>query len=171
MKSSILLAAIILLHPLRTNAQPAEQGWGKFGFLIGTWTGEGSGSPGEGTGSFSFLPELDGRILVRKNHTAYPADADKPAIVHDDLLIVYRDAPDSVEKAIYFDNEGHVIHYAIGYPAEGKIMFTSMKSSGMPFFRLTYEKLGEGSVRILFEMSRDGIVYRKYLEGTARRTG
>lgn len=52
-----------------------------------------------------------------------------------------------------------------------KIVFTGMKSNGMPFFRLTCEKLGEGSVSILFELSRDGIIYRKYLEGTARRAG
>lgn len=60
MKSYILLGAIILLHPPGTNAQPAEQGWGKSGFLFGAWIGEGGGSPGKGTGSFSFLPEPDG---------------------------------------------------------------------------------------------------------------
>ena len=34
---------------------------------------------------------------------------------HSDLLYIYPEG--SGFKAIYFDNEGHVIHYAISFPA------------------------------------------------------
>lgn len=168
MKLFILLPAIMLLVPHYSNAQQRDA-WGKFGFVIGEWIGGGSGAPGGGSGSFSFLPDLGGKILVRKNHSEYPADKNKPPVVHDDLLIVYRDAPDPDEKAIYFDNEGHVIRYAVSNPADGKIIFSSGKAAGIPYFRLTYEMLEEGSIGILFERSRDGINYQKYLEGKARR--
>ena len=115
-KSFILLSALFLLVPHCSNAQQTDA-WGKFGFILGEWIGEGGGAPGAGSGSFSFLPDLGGKILVRKNHSEYPADKDKPPVVHDDLLIVYRDAPDPDEKAIYFDNEGHVIHYDVTVPS------------------------------------------------------
>jgi hypothetical protein len=59
-------------------------------------------------------PDLGGKILVRKNHSEYPAAKDKPKTVHDDLLIVYRDAAAQPGKAIYFGNEAHTIEYAVG---------------------------------------------------------
>jgi hypothetical protein len=31
-------------------------GWGPLEALVGDWTGEGGGQPGQGTGSFSFQP-------------------------------------------------------------------------------------------------------------------
>ncbi len=72
---------------------------------MGEWVG--SGQPGQGGGTFSFKPDLDQKILVRKSHSEYPASANKPEIIHDDLMVVYLDNPENRNKAIYFDNEGH----------------------------------------------------------------
>ena len=49
------------------NASPAHKpaGWGPVEYLVGDWTGEGGGGPGQGGGSFSFRPDLQGKILVR----------------------------------------------------------------------------------------------------------
>jgi len=56
-------------------------------YLIGDWTGEGSGKPGVGTGYFSFSFSLDSNIIIRKSHSEYPPSKDRPAIIHDDLQI------------------------------------------------------------------------------------
>jgi hypothetical protein len=61
-------------------------------FLIGEWVGEGGGMPGQGGGGFSFLPDQDGRILIRKNYANYPATKDKPAYSHTDLTIICEDS-------------------------------------------------------------------------------
>jgi hypothetical protein len=80
------------------NASPANTpaGWGPVQYLMGDWIGEGGGAPGQGSGSFSFKPDLQGKILVRKNRAEYPATKDREAVVHDDLMVVYRDTPDGL---------------------------------------------------------------------------
>jgi hypothetical protein len=64
--------------------------WDPFRFVLGDWTGAGSGTPGEGTGAFSFKPELNGKILVRRSRADYPPKpGEKNGTSHEDLLIVY----------------------------------------------------------------------------------
>jgi hypothetical protein len=48
-------------------------GWDTWQFPIGEWVGEGSGLLGQAAGGFSSNLNLNGRILVRKNHSEYPA--------------------------------------------------------------------------------------------------
>jgi hypothetical protein len=143
-------------------------GWEEWERLIGDWLGEGSGVPGQGMGTFSFRPDLDKRILVRKSHSEYPATADKPRIIHDDLMIVYPDPGGSVANAIYFDNEGHTIRYAIAYDAAA-IVLTSEKKPPLPVFRLTYTLLDADTVNTEFAMSPDGEKFTTYIAGKSRR--
>ena len=51
----------------------ADQDWSVLEKLKGEWVGVGTGTPGDGIGSFSFLPEMKGRIYVRRNRAEYPA--------------------------------------------------------------------------------------------------
>ncbi len=93
-------------------------------FLVGSWAGEGGGAPGQGSGSFSFTPDLQGKILLRKSFAEYPAANGNPAARHDDLMVVYRDGPSRRLRAIYFDSEDHTIEYdikAVGGAQEGHI--------------------------------------------------
>jgi hypothetical protein len=136
---------------------------------MGEWIGEGSGQPGQGGGTFSFTYDLDENIIVRKSHSEYPAAADKPAIIHDDLMVVYLDFSGNPSKAIYFDNEGHTINYQITY-SDKSIVLTSDKIPGVPVFRLTYTLLESGTVDTKFEMSQDGETFMKYIEGKSRKT-
>ncbi len=55
---------------------------------------------------------MNGTVLVRRTHLDYTATKPRPAYAHDDLLFVYYDPLDSSPRAIFFDNEGHVIRYA-----------------------------------------------------------
>jgi hypothetical protein len=142
--------------------------WDKWERLIGDWLGEGSGVPGQGGGTFSFKLDLEGKILVRKSHSEYPAAADKARVIHDDLMIVYPDRSGDPAKAIYFDNEGHTINYAIAY-ADKKIVLTSEKNPPLPVFRLTYTLLDDETVNTEFAMSKDGEKFATYIEGKSKR--
>jgi hypothetical protein len=142
--------------------------WKQWGALIGDWKGEGSGKPGQGGGTFSFKPDLDNKILVRKSHSEYPATGNNPEIIHDDLMIIYPDNNSSPVNAIYFDNEGHVINYTISY-TDNAIILTSEKIQGMPTFRLSYIFLDKETVNVKFELSQDSEKFMTYIEGKSKR--
>ena len=162
-------AFLILMVAAGLAYAEAPPNWDRWQFLIGEWTGEGGGEPGQGAGGFSFKPDLDGRVLIRKNHSDYPAAKDKPAYHHEDLMIVYPDGPTG--HAIYFDNEGHVIHYGIEFSGDGAIILTSAAQASAPRFRLTYTKLSADKVGIRFEIAPPGKpdAFAPYIQATARR--
>jgi hypothetical protein len=147
----------------------ASEDWGPAQFLIGQWSGEGTGQPGQGTGAFSFTPDLEGKILVRKSFAAYPAADGKPASRHDDLTIVYRDETSGQLRAMYFDSEGHVIPYSVKAADGGGVVFVSEGASTTMRFRLTYQSTGADRVKLKFEIAPPGKDFASYLEATARR--
>ena len=165
MKLKLGITTFVILCSLIGVINASENG---LNFLIGDWIGSGSGEPGQGVGSFSFTPDLQQKIIVRRAHSEYPASSNKPAVVHDDLLIVYADQG----KAIYFDNEGHVIHYDITTDLKKKsATFLSTDPSPMPLFRLTYMQPSEDKLTITFEISPTGKLQdlKTYLAGGAMR--
>jgi hypothetical protein len=159
----VLLAASIAV------AQPPskpEDRWAPLEFLMGEWIGEGGGGPGQGTGGFSFLPDQDGKILIRKNYANYPAAQDRPAFSHTDLMIVYKEPGEAKMRAIYFDMEDHVIHYEVEPAPDGNsVQFVSET------FRLTYRKTGLDSLALKFEIAPPGKpgAYATYIDATAHR--
>jgi hypothetical protein len=155
----------------RPQSAPADP-WPDWKFLLGTWTaGESSGVPGQASkGFFSLTPDLDGKILVRKNHAEYPPANGRPGIVHDDLMIVYHES--GATKAFYSDNEGHVIRYGVSVSADKKrILFLSEKTPGAPQYRLTYEDMRPGAANIVFEIAPPDKPeqFAKYVEATVLR--
>jgi len=169
MKNALPACAVVLAALLAPAALAAgDAGLERLDFLLGDWIGSGSGAPGSGSGTFAFRPGLDGRVLVRSARSEYPAAEGKPAVVHDDLLIVYG----SGDRAIYFDNEGHVIHYAIRADPEAHTT-TFLSDDPGPAFRLTYRELAPGRLRVTFEISPSGKAedFRTYLDGEALRKG
>ena len=102
-------------------------------FLIGEWVGEGSGRPGQGRGEFTFRPELQGKVLVRRHRAEIAAGPDRPAQVHEDLMVVYPAGKGQPLKATYWDNEGHTIQYTVHSSADGKTLtFVSEPSPARP---------------------------------------
>lgn len=142
--------------------------WKDWSWLMGEWRGEGGGQPGQGGGTFSFKTDLDGKILVRKSHSEYPASGNRPATIHDDLMIVSLDYFGNPTKAIYFDNEGHTINYTITY-APNTVVLTGEKIANVPVFRLTYSLLDNQMVNTKFEMSQDGEKFMTYVEGKSKK--
>ncbi len=144
--------------------------WQAWEFLLGDWVAAGSGEPGQGSGTVSFSLELDGRILVRRNHLDFAATKDAAAFVHDDLLITFREENGEV-GAIYFDNEGHTIHYKVALQPDGSLVHVSDEVPGAPRFRMTYIKDPGGTYITRFEIAPPGNPqgFVVHVEGPARR--
>lgn len=145
----------------------------KWNVMVGDWIGEGKGSPGSGSGTSSFKFDLQQRVLVRRSHSEYPATAGRPATVHDDLMVIY---PGTAEesRAVYFDNEGHVIEYSAKWSAgDDTLTFLSKPAPGAPEFRLTYKKVDAQTLTVTFEMAPPGQtgVFKPYVSGRLRRSG
>ena len=135
-----VVATILLSAAIGASGRQASNdapSWDRWAFVLGEWVADGSGSPGQGTARFSFAFDLERRILVRKNHNEFPASAGRPAAVHDDLLIAYPEG--SRTRAVYFDNEDHVIYYTLEPSSDAKALtLVSDKAAGAPRFRLVY---------------------------------
>lgn len=168
----ILAAAAALAAP--PGPAPADDPWGpQWSTLAGTWSGEGQGQPGQGGGTFTFSFELDRRILVRRSASDYPAANGRPATHHEDLMIVHSPGRDHAARAVYFDNEGHVIEYQATWSAHGKTLtFQSAVRAEGPAFRLTYTA-GEGdTMTVTFAIAPPGSDdFKPYVSGVVRRTG
>jgi len=152
--------------------QPAEldRRWDGYRFLLGAWVGEGTGSPGQGTGEFTFAFDLGKHILQRKNVASYPATKDRPAFTHEDLMIVFFERGSA--RAVYFDNEDHVIRYAVSVSADSaSVTFLSDSLPSTPRFRLTYTRGGADRVAIAFDIAPPNAqgTFSRYIQATARR--
>jgi hypothetical protein len=162
------LYAIVLLSLVALPGQKPADVWAPIEFLLGDWVGEGGGGPGQGSGEFSFRKDLDGKVTIRKNYAEYPATKDRPALRHDDLMIVY---PSSGSlRAIYFDNDGHVINYSLQGAADS-VVFLSDVAPASQRFRLTYERVSADAVSLKFEIAPPGKpdAFATYIQARVRR--
>jgi hypothetical protein len=127
---------ILLALALLWQNQPAHDPWQPLRFLIGRWEAQG--------GTYSFDLELKDHVLVR-----HSTNGD-----HADELYVYPE--EQSFKAIYFDNEGHVIHYNVTATPSGAVFQSDQ-------YRLSYE-LKNGVMYGKFEVGG-----KKYLEWSGKR--
>ncbi len=144
--------------------------WNGWDFVLGTWDGEGGGQPGQGTGGFTFAPELDGRILVRRSFTEFPPSEGRPGFRHDDLIIVDRDAQGTT-RATYWDNEGHRIDYEVTVSENPRtITFQTHGKPGAERIRFIYWDRRPGRLEFTFDIAPPGASeFTTHVRGTARR--
>jgi len=167
----LALTFTVLALPALAQGPAMKPDWTPWQFLLGEWIGEGDGKdPGQGAGRFSFSFDLQEQILVRKNHVEFPPAANRPASVHDDLLIIFGQAGVAT-RAHYYDNEGHVILYDAAAWRDSAATFLSDRSPSTPRFRLSYTSAGRDTVAIAFEIAPPGQPDRfvSYLKGRAHR--
>jgi hypothetical protein len=158
----------LMLQTAGAEASPAKFGI-KWQSLIGQWRGEGA-SGGGGACGFHF--DLSEQIIVRTNHAALPATGGRPANLHDDLMVIYPGPTEDKAKAIYFDNEGHVIEYGAEWSADGNTLTFLSKPAAGPQFRLTYKRLEAKLFSVSFDMAPPGqAAFKTYTSGKIRREG
>ena len=167
----LLLLAVSTLMAQAQQPKPASDPWRQLAFMLGDWTASGTKEQSEAKGGFSLKPDLDGKILVRRNFAEYPArEAGKPPLRHEDLMIVYPSGSDSQYATIYFDNEGHVINYVL--TCDEKRSSVRLESTGpekAPRFRLDYLLKPDSTLEITFSIAQPGDTFKVYTTGTAHK--
>ena len=168
----VAMAILSVLSLPGRESLPAQErpspDWSRYDFLAGEWIAE--AAPAEPTGGFTWAYDLRRTILVRRNTAVYAATKDRPAFTHNDLMILYQEAGKT--RAVYFDNERHVINYTVSIAEDSSaVVFISDPSPSAPRFRLTHSRQGTDRVAILFEIAPPGKpeAFAKYIEAFAHR--
>jgi len=162
----VVLWSLLPVGAQTTTDKAGDSAWKKLEFLLGKWTGiagEKDTPLGAGQGGFSFELELNRKIIVRHNQAAYDSGAK-----HDDLMVIYLDAPNDTPHAIYFDSEGHVIRYSLTFPAPNRVTFESDGAQPGPRYRLSYRLNGQ-VLDGKFEVAPPGAEYKSYMSWTSKR--
>src|SRR5438477_4058267 len=105
---SVVVPALALQNAAAAVGSPAKFG-AKWQALIGDWKGENASGANSGACGFHF--DLADHVIVRTNHAVLAAAGANAANAHDDLMVIYPGALEDKGRAVYFDNEGHVIEY------------------------------------------------------------
>ena len=173
---NLLLAvlAIPLLHlPGNSNQPSAADRWASYRFLMGDWVGEEDGQVRPGKGRFSFAPELQGRILVRKNRADFPASAGGPAFSHEDLLIIYQEDGSKEQKAI-LEGKGQALLSESEDIANARLRFANGCVANLTASRVSPDKMrkirvfSSGPMTSYISLdyrAQEGFIYRIAREG------
>lgn len=166
----MLAAAVVLFAGVPAIAQPALPAvdWKDWTPMLGEWEADTTG-PGSPTGGFTLAPDLQGRVLVRKNHAQYPKKDTHPAVSHDDLMVIYRDG--DATRADYWDSEGHLIRYVAAVDKGKSFTFLSDAVPGQPRFRLTYVVTSASVLSLRFEIATPNAPdqFKPYIQATVHR--
>lgn len=174
-QSLLSLAVSVLCLVPRLSAQtppapPTPNPFAPLSFLLGTWEAKTVNNPAvTASGAYTFRAELNGHILARHTVAAGCKGPEDFNCAHGDLLYIFSDGSGQPLSAIYFDNEGHVIHYTVTAPTPTTAEFLSDPSGPGPQFRLFYEFKGtvmSGKFQIRMPGQQD---WKSYLEWTGSR--
>jgi hypothetical protein len=165
--SALAVLAFLILSPRFAHAEavPINDPWSDLRFLIGEWDTQ----PTQGliSGHYSLKEDLNGAVLMRRNHAEYaPKPGEDEGIVHDDLMIIYSEG--GKHRATFLDPEGHVIHYSISN-GNHSATFESDPVPGAPRYKLIYEEKDPGLVKVTFWIAPTGGEYKSYISGTVKR--
>ncbi|MGD0295258.1 MAG: hypothetical protein ABSB30_15540 [Terracidiphilus sp.] len=196
-KCTVLLAVIALLTACGVSAQtstppPAQPSvqtaaqvpgqpptptsaksdpWAGLRFLLGLWEAKTTGGVAQAqvSASYSFRMELRNHLMARHSRSGSCSAPDDFDCQHSDLLYIYPASNGAALEAIYFDNEGHVIHYAVSIPKPGTVVFLSDAAQPGSQYRLSYTFL-DGVMSGQFEMKMPGQTeFTSYLEWSGKR--
>lgn len=162
--ATVMAATVLAAQAPAAKADP----FAPLRFLEGAWQmAEADGTPGKaGAGEFSLQQDLGGHLLVRRNVAEYPAQGGRPAFRHEDLMWIF---PENGKlKALYMDNEGHVIRYDVAAPSAGAGAVFLSSGEG-PRFRLSYVPAGPDLVELAFDIAAPGKDFANYIKAKVRR--
>jgi hypothetical protein len=153
--------------PASVKADP----WAGIRFLLGSWQAKTTGGVAQAqvSAGYSFRLELRDHVMARHSRSGSCSAPNDFDCQHSDLLYIYPAATEQTLEAIYFDNEGHVIHYAVSTPKLGTVVFLSDPAQPGPQFRLSYTFL-DGVMSGQFELKMPGQTdFTSYLEWNGKR--
>ncbi len=155
----MFLAALLFSTSALASPPPPSDAFAPLRFLVGDWVNiEGGGEPGKASaGELSFRFEIEGKALVRRSFTDFPAQEGRPALHHEDLTVVFPE--NGTLKALYLDNEGHVIHYVVSAlpGSSGAVFLSEPTGTGPgPQQRLTYRSEGQDTLIVTFDLAEPG---------------
>lgn len=161
----------IVILGMSAQTAPSNNPFQSLSFLEGTWDAKTDGSSGvDSNGKYTFAMELRNHVMARhivsKDSCKGPESYD---CNHSDLLYIYFDAPGQTLRAIYFDNEGHVINYSVSTPTPTTAVFLSDSSQPGAQFRLLYERKADtmfGKFQIRMPGQND---WKSYVEWNGRK--
>jgi hypothetical protein len=88
-------------------------------------------------------------------------------LIHEDLLVIYQQPDELQLRAIYFDNEGHIINYTLSFPAmQPGVVFESEGSQTSPRARLVYETADKNTLVTEFFVAAPGGELLSHVKGT-----
>ena len=127
--------------PAQTPAKPDP--WAGLRFLLGSWEAKTTGGVAQAqvSAGYAFRLELRDHLLARHSRRGVCTAPDDFDCQHSDLLYIYPVADGPALEAIYFDNEGHVIHYGVTTPRPNTVVFISDPALSGHQYRLSYKFL------------------------------
>ncbi|HTJ31076.1 MAG TPA: hypothetical protein VL346_11280 [Acidobacteriaceae bacterium] len=146
MKTLLRLLPLLLVMPVAAQAPAGSRPdpWKALSFLLGRWEAKtSSGQPASASGSYTFQEELSGHVLARHSSSDSCKGPAEFNCDHHDLLYAWQSFPHGPVSAIYFDNEGHVIHYSVSTSDPDTAIFLSDPNQPGPLLRLVYERKGD----------------------------
>ena len=137
--------------------------WKAFRFLIGNWSGDGTGVAGQGVGDLSVETDLNESILKMTNQVNFTGK-DRKTTYRSTMVV------SAGSKALFVDNEGHVLHYTVSFGPK-TITFVSDPERNSPRFRFTYTDLGGKQVKCSFDIAPPPTLdkYTIHVSGTATK--
>jgi hypothetical protein len=155
--------------PAKSPAKPDP--WAGLRFLLGSWEAKTTGGVAQAhvSAGYSFRLELRDHILARHSRSGACTAPDDFECQHSDLLYIYPAASGQTFESIYFDNEGHVIHYGVTIPKPGTVVFLSDPAQPGQQYRLSYTFL-DGVMSGQFELKMPSQTdFTSYLEWSGKR--
>jgi hypothetical protein len=156
-------------------AAPADP-WAPLRFFVGTWEGQGEGSPGLGRGVQTFEFILRGAFLHVRNKAVFdPQEKNPSGEVHEDWGVFSYDKSRKTFVLRQFHVEGFVNQYVLeALPADGKtFVFVSEAIENIPpgfRARLSYRLVGPDSFEQTFDLASPGQDFQCYSKGIMQRT-
>jgi hypothetical protein len=174
-RTPALLALVFLVVPVvAQEGAPKVDRFGPLRFLLGSWRGDQSGQPGQGTAERTYQFILNDRFLQETNTSTYPPqEKNKKGEVHRHMSLISYDAARKRFVFRQFHTEGFVNTY-VQEPVTDpkKIVFVTEAIENVPpgyRARETYTMLGNDEFTERFEMAEPGKAFELYSEAHLKR--